>query len=210
MLSSLGRWRPAVFAGAMALLIIPNLSHLQPQRFHDVDLAFWTPAQIAWRGVDVATAGEYRPHWMQTMPPFDARGARIITGDGEFRQTERSPVSWSGRVLAKKDSEAEMAIAYFPGWEVRIDGRTVETDPADNTGLIRFRVPAGDHRVDAVWTRTAALWAGDGISLLSLLLLLVWSPDNKIRFRSRSFVTRPIFTARTAPAPPHSSSRAPH
>jgi hypothetical protein len=39
MLWSLRRWRWAGFAGAMALLIVPNLSHLHPQRFDDVNLA---------------------------------------------------------------------------------------------------------------------------------------------------------------------------
>ena len=45
----------AAFAGAMILLIAPNLSHLQPDHYRDVDLAFWTPQQIAERGIEVTS-----------------------------------------------------------------------------------------------------------------------------------------------------------
>jgi len=36
------RWRNPAFAVAMALLIVPNLSHLAARELRDVDPAFWT------------------------------------------------------------------------------------------------------------------------------------------------------------------------
>jgi hypothetical protein len=170
-LASLGRWRTAGFAAAMALLIVPNLPHNQPKQFRDVDLALWTPPQLALRGIEVTTAAEYAPRWMEAWPDYDARPARMITGQAKIQQDARTPVSWSGRFQAQGAGTAEMALAFFPGWEVRVDGLPVPVEPAKPTGLIRFQIPAGEHRVEARWTRTPPRLWGDGLSLLSLAVL---------------------------------------
>jgi hypothetical protein len=172
MLWSLRRWRWAGFAGAMALLIVPNLSHLHPQRFDDVNLALWTPRQIASRGVVGSTASEYAPRWVAEVPPYDSLGARVVSGSAQLRQIDRRPDAWRGLATANAPAVAEVPIAYFPGWKVRIDGRTVPCHPAERTGLIRFDVPGGAHKVEVVWERTVDRWIADGISLVSVLVLL--------------------------------------
>lgn len=164
--------RGAAFAGVMALLILPNLSHMQPDHYREVDLSFWTPQQIAMRNVEVTSRAEYRPRWMLEVPSYRPDAIQIISGEANVQQIARSVASWSGTVLAKTQATAEMSISYFPGWRVRIDGADVPSWPADRTGLIRFQIPAGDHRVDVVWTRVAKVWAGDLISLFALCLLI--------------------------------------
>jgi len=155
-------------AGAMLLLILPNTGHLHPRELQDVDLRFWSPGEIATRGIEVTTFGEYRPVWMRTLPPFNPRQPRVISGSAETRETGRSPVSWSGRVAAVTPAIVEMSTAYFPGWGVRVDGESIAAWPSDEAGLIRFQVPPGNHQVAVTWNRTATVWIGDGISLLSL------------------------------------------
>ncbi len=162
----------AMFAGVMALLILPNLSHLQPDHYRDTDLSFWTPQQIAMRNVEVTSRAEYRPRWMQDVPPYRPDAIQIISGDASVQQTARSVTSWSGTVHAKSQATAEMSIAYFPGWRVLIDGTEVPAWPADRTGLIRLQIPAGDHHVDIAWGRVPTVWAGDLISLLALCILI--------------------------------------
>jgi hypothetical protein len=188
-LASLGHWRNAGFAAAMALLIVPNLPHNQPKQFRDVDLALWTPQQLALRGIEVTTAAEYVPRWMEAWPAYDPRPARMITGQAEIRQDARTPVSWAGRFQTQGAGAAEMPIAFFPGWEVRVDGLPVPVEPARPTGLIRFQVPAGEHRVVALWTRTPPRLWGDGLSLLSLAVLAVMALGPKmLRSRSATFL----------------------
>jgi hypothetical protein len=65
----------------------------------------------------------------------------------------------------------ELAIAYFPGWEVRVDGAPVANYPAASTGLIRFALRARDRAIAAEWKRTAPRWAGELLSFLALLVL---------------------------------------
>jgi hypothetical protein len=158
----LGRWRWAAFAAAMALLIVPNLSHLAPAGYQDLDPHLWTPAYLAQSGFETTTSGEMTPRWMQTVPPFAAERLRLISGDGEIHGMQ---------ALVRTHSTAELSIAYFPGWEVSVDGALVAIYPALSTGLIRFAVLPGDHNIDAEWKRTAPRLAGEFMSLLALFAL---------------------------------------
>jgi hypothetical protein len=171
LLRSIPRLRVAGYAAAMALVIVPNLVHMQPKQFDDIDLALWTPQQIALRGVEVTTAAEYTPRWMEARPSYDPRPIRVVSGEAEVQQSERTPVNWSGIVKAPASWTAEFSTAWFPGWEVRLDGTPVPTAPARPSGLIRFEVPAGEHQIELVWTRTTTRRVADVISLVSLLAL---------------------------------------
>jgi hypothetical protein len=172
-LDAFPRWRTAGFAAAMTLLIVPNLSHMAPSGLRDVDPAFWTPRSIAARGLEVTTAGEYVPRWVTATAAYSPRVAAVVDGDADVQQTGRTPVSWSAQVTAHKPSAIQLAIAYFPGWQVRIDGMEGDARPSAQTGQIRFDVPQGEHRVEAQWTRTSLVWLGDGITLLALAALAV-------------------------------------
>jgi hypothetical protein len=167
------RWRNPAFAVAMALLILPNLSHMTARGVRDVDLTFWTPLSMAARGVDVTTAGEYVPRWVETTAPYSDRKASLMDGDADWHETERTAVSWAAQVTARMPSSIQISTSYFPGWRVRIDGNHVETLPSPGTGQIRFHIPQGIHHVESYWSRTGPVWLGDGISLLALLALLL-------------------------------------
>ncbi|PIS09374.1 hypothetical protein COT75_01710 [Candidatus Beckwithbacteria bacterium CG10_big_fil_rev_8_21_14_0_10_34_10] len=65
--------------------------------------------------------------------------------------------------------------AYFPGWQVFIDGKRAEIkyDRPDNQGLIGVRVPAGKHKIVVKFTeRTPARIIGNLITVMSLVLVL--------------------------------------
>ena len=101
---------------------------------------------------------------MRTLPPFAADRLRLISGKGEVHGL---------RANLRTAATAELAIAYFPGWDVRANGALVPIGPAASTGLIRFALPPGDYTIDAQFTRTTPRWGGEAISLLALLWLLV-------------------------------------
>jgi hypothetical protein len=161
-LERLGRWRWPAFAAAMALLILPNLGHLAPAAYQDLDLHLWTPDFLAQSGFETTTSGELMPRWMQTMPPFAAGRLRLVAGDGDIAGLQ---------ARIRTAATAELAIAYFPGWEVRVDGAPAAIYPAEATGLIRFALPPGDHAIAAEWKRTGPRWSGELLSLFALLAL---------------------------------------
>ena len=164
-------WRRRAFIAAMALLIVPNLSHFQPRVFRDIDERFWSPHEIAERGIEVTSFAEYRPRPMEAVPPYDPRPAEVVSGLAEVRQSAKSPEFWSGVVRAQSPATVEMSLAYFPAWSVSVDEKPVEARAADRSGLLRFDVAPGEHRIAVRWKRTRAMWVADGISLLGLCVL---------------------------------------
>jgi len=170
-IASLPKWRHAAMAAAMALLIVPNLTHLAAGRTVDVDLASWTPQKLAARGFETTTMGEVTPRWMQIMPPYNF-GPPVAVSNKQVRDVVRTPFSWSGQVDGPLASRLQFKTAYYPGWSARIDGRPAEIAPG-TFGWIELPIPPGDHQVAIGWGRSGARWLGEMISLLALALLVL-------------------------------------
>jgi uncharacterized membrane protein YfhO len=67
--------------------------------------------------------------------------------------------------------------AYFPGWEVRVDGQKVpiQYERKDYNGLINFDLAPGTHAVEARFSEwTIARIVGDLFSLAGLLIMTYW------------------------------------
>jgi hypothetical protein len=182
------RWRFAGMTGALALLIVPNLSHLRPSRTVDVDLAFWTPQQLARRGVETTTMAEVTPRWITGLPLYRQDAATVLSGDAQIASTGRAPFQWTSQVKSSAPSTLEMSIAWFPGWEARIDGRKVSAGPGTLSGLLTFQVPSGEHTVRVSYGRTGIEEAAAGISAISLILATAWWWTRYAGFASRKAI----------------------
>ena len=185
------KWRAAGMAAALALLIVPNLSHLHTRQPVDVDLTFWTPQQLALRGFETTTMGEVSPRWMAGLPAYTPVAATVLAGDAQIGSNRRAPFDWRSPVHSNTASTIEMNTAWFPGWDVRVDGQAVRAGPGSPSGLITFQVPAGEHTVDVRYGRTPVEQAAAGITIAALLLALVlaWSA-NRAAGRSRQDAAR--------------------
>ena len=155
--------RRAAFAATMALLIVPNLSHLHPDHYRDVDLHSGRRNKSPTRGIEVTSRAEYRPRWMLDVAPYRPDPVTIVSGDAEVQTTDRAPQPpWSGMIHAQASSASGNVHCLVPQ-----AGGCASTDvhvpawPADRTGLIRFDATAGDHRVSSYLTRgSPPVWIG--------------------------------------------------
>ena len=190
-LAGLGRWRKPAMAAALALLIVPNLSHLHPRAYREIDPAFWTPRLMAVRGFESTAQAEVTPRWVNVRAKFDPDAAHVTGGVAEIRQTGRTPFSWSADVTAASAATVRLSTTYYPGWEVSLDGHPAEIGPSAENGLIQFQVPPGEHRAEAVWNGTAVERWSD---VASLVALGVWLAA----FLFRREATQPAI----GPAPP--------
>ena len=191
------RWRNWTFAAALAIMIVPNLSHLAPAQTRDVDPALSTPHAIASSGIEPTTASEYVPRWVHQVAPHDSHVATVVDGDADIRQLAKSPVSWSAEVTATRLSTLKLAISWFPGWQVLVDDTPVGAQPSAPTGQIRFEVPIGVHRVQVEWTRTGIVRLGDVISVLSwTTLAMIWLRPR--RYGNTRLLTRQAAFAMTS------------
>ena len=98
LLAATPRWRLAGMTAAMALLIVPNLSHMQPGRTIDVDLGFWTPQRLALSGFESTTMAEVTPRWMKGLPSYTPLAVTVLSGDAEVQSPGRTPFRWTSRV----------------------------------------------------------------------------------------------------------------
>ena len=160
----------ARLAAAMGLLVISNVGHARPERYSEVDLPAWAPEEIARRGIAVTTKEEYASRWLRTRLAFRPERIRVIAGDAEIEGLSRTPNLWRARVRARQDSILELSLVFYPGWRGWLSGNEVPLDPR-TTGLIRLRVPAGQHQLEVRFTRTWWRVAADGLSLLSAIAL---------------------------------------
>jgi Dolichyl-phosphate-mannose-protein mannosyltransferase len=182
------RWRCIGMTGAIALLIVPNLAHLHPGRTVDVDLAFWTPLQLARRGVETTTMAEATPRWITGLPLYRQEAATVLSGDAEVASIGRAPFQWTSQVRSSAPSTLEMSTAWFPGWEARIDGRKVSAGPGTPSGLLTFQVRPGEHTVQVSYGRTGLEKTAVGISAISLILAIAWCWTRHAGFTSRKAI----------------------
>jgi hypothetical protein len=173
-LSSLRRYRGLAFSAALALLIIPNLSHLQPGRTAEIDSAFWTPPRLSATGFETTTMGEITPRWMERVPPYFPAAAVVASGEAQIRDDRREPFRYSAQIMVRAESRIRVSKAWFPGWALRIDDRPAEAGPAAD-GLVEFTVPAGTHAVELAFGRSPARRLGESISLMTAAVMAMYA-----------------------------------
>jgi len=94
-------------------------------------------------------------------------------------------------VTVDKDTTVFEKTAYFPGWELTVDGKpsAIIYDNKDYPGLIGFRLTAGTHTIQTQFTEhTPARRVGDSLSLISIglfILSLIFFPKIIIYFADR-------------------------
>jgi hypothetical protein len=172
-------WCRLGVASAIGVLVLANLGHARPERYREIDLRAWEPQEIARRGVAVTTKEEYESRWVRQRSPFQSERIRVVAGDATIEGLSRTPNLWRARVVARQETVLELSLAYFPGWRAWFSGKEATLEPEPQTGLIRLRAPAGDHRLEVRFTRTWPRLLADGLSLLSFLALVL------IFYRSR-------------------------
>ena len=158
-------------AGLVILLALAGAHRLRPASYLLVDSEYWTPEAIASRGIRVTTRAEYEPKWMQATPRAVRYPLRLTAGRADLVvEVQRSPTRWNAQVKAATDAEWEAFLAYFPGWEVSLNGQPIPLKISHISGLIRFTVPPGLHRIEIVYRPTWPRRVGWSITLFSLLV----------------------------------------
>jgi hypothetical protein len=176
--------------GAMALLVAASIPwtyaapFAQPENAGVADILAW---ELGTGLIGGTSAGEFMPAWSSRLPTepadpalltrddaiaarFDEtslpEGARLISADYELMRAELvidSPTPFSARYKQ----------LYFPGWQVRIDGKAVPLVATAPYGLLGFEVPAGKHRILVRPATTPLRTAGTVVSILGVVVCIV-------------------------------------
>ncbi len=174
------RWSPLllVLAGVLAT---SSLGELPWVRF-DVAGGTLTSAERATYDFGRAAGGgliegEYVP---ATSSLDTLNGGRGVSPAGD--STQAGPLAvrvvshvathWELDVVARQSTVLRLQQFYFPGWAVRMDGRSAPIEPATGAGLLETRVPAGSHKVEIDYGDTLIERAATYLTIATALLLL--------------------------------------
>jgi hypothetical protein len=121
---------------------------------------------------------EYRPIWSVTrqgfgiMPEDNVEQASCMQGQGKVTVTSWGPQNRRLLVEAVTPCRVQVKTFYYPGWRVTVDGRAVDLQPLQSTGLMAFNVPAGRHEVQLWFAGSSWVAAGKAVSGAALVLLV--------------------------------------
>lgn len=166
------RWQKVALAAAIALLVGTGLRHAKPQSYLSLDEKLWTPRNIAARAVIASTFETFEPRWVKTRPT-PATAVVVTRGTASTAILQRKPTHLVASVQAGTVADLELPVAYFPGWQVLVDGVEQRVDQPNAMGRMQVSVTAGAHVIDASFRRTPARWLADLTSTAALLVMLL-------------------------------------
>ncbi len=115
---------------------------------------------------------EYMPQWVKSQPTiYTDQKVQIVKGDGVVTDILFKGSYALSNVILNRDSVIQINIIYFPGWEVKVDGKRVAVSYANSLGLMQFPVSSGGHMIQARFIETPIRLFADIISLVSFGLL---------------------------------------
>ena len=95
----------------------------------------------------------------------------VNSGDVETEYVEISTDKKLLKVKSSGKSQIRLNIAYFPAWEIVLDGKKIKPDVQN--GLYIVELENGDHTIDINYRQTFIENVGTAISFISFLLLVL-------------------------------------
>lgn len=115
--------------------------------------------------------------WMGEVRDYPYQREKVVIVEGEGTISELQLENSQRRFVLTSENVVNIVdyTFYFPGWKTYVDGQEVPIqfqDPAYR-GVITYQVPAGEHEITEVFTRTKPRLLGDVISGISLIFFAV-------------------------------------
>jgi len=167
----------------LVLIVYANRNHIRVNQY----IQYPDEEFIYYRGT-ATWLNEYTPIW-RNATSFNEIKARYAVLDGDSVVTELISRSnqYTIETQATASGTVRLNILYFPGWRVYLDnheliekrefyiasGEKNKPGEKEETGVIDVPIPQGRHVISARFSETPIRLVGDGISLLSVAII-VW------------------------------------
>ncbi len=178
-------WQTAALAFPAVAVAASGWAWLQPRYCpvaEPVTRAHLAQALTADRWM-IEPLGELLPAWVDGLPPEQTLIAKY-DGDRAINRlawpAETVTLAhWTNRPGYDEYALQMTAAAdvlyqsfYFPGWQARLDGQPIPIEVTRPEGLMRLRLPAGEHRLELRFQRTAPRWLGLAVSAGAVLICM--------------------------------------
>ncbi|MEK7543312.1 MAG: hypothetical protein AAB557_00425 [Patescibacteria group bacterium] len=111
--------------------------------------------------------------WMAWQPARPAKRMEIVSGEGSVTMKEEGMTKFVGEVDSSSGGKLRIHVAYYPGWNVVVDGKSLDVTP-DEKGMISVPFSPGTHLITTNFFDTPLRVAVNLLSLVCLVGLAAW------------------------------------
>ncbi|RJR30225.1 hypothetical protein C4564_00555 [Candidatus Microgenomates bacterium] len=152
---------------------VTNRNHQRVNEYTDIPLSLYVVSETT-----TNTDDEYLPKWVDRQE-VRKENQPLLLGKADFDNLEQDSMRISFAYSSKEQTSINIRHMNFPGWRATIDGVHTDIERSDFGGM-RLLVPQGTHQVLLEFQQTPVMMAGNGLTLLSLLFLILISRKQKI------------------------------
>ncbi len=181
-----GAWVTAVFVAFTLLLSLPMSQPALWGDFGEVNTLRMTLIENTGRWLGTTSTADYVPATVDTVParkgsvvgpvaegkPMDRVNYETLPAEVTIQTEVIRPLHTRYLMTTPRFKRLRLYLFDFPGWQVRIDGRIVETELGRPDGFMVIPVPAGQHVIDVAFGTTPARTVAAVITAGSLLLTM--------------------------------------
>lgn len=175
-------WFVILFGGLLA-----NYQLFKPKEFlSDAKQYYYTDPKLIQRQMS-GILPDYIPLQMaaELTPPTALAWCEAVECDEQIEVLVDRTHENLIRTKFSQPQTVQLAVAYFPGWKVELDGQKIETTQSER-GNLEVTVPAGEHLIGSWFESSPIRWWSDALSLVSwgLFIFLVLEPSHNSIARS--------------------------
>ena len=175
-------YKIALFIIFMTLTPLLSYSFLQPAAYLAKDY-FAQDSQDFYKGIAKGQLGGtaemgYFPETMAVLPDQSTVPSSeiAVSSQNAVIRVVKSTFTYKEFTLSSNSPvEVELFLHYFPGWKFSINKTVVTPDTANIYDFVYLSVPAGNNKIVAEFANTPLITVANNISLLSILILIVFS-----------------------------------
>lgn len=161
------RWRTRMVAVVLAFLaIVVNFRYAKPVSFINYPDEYYLTNEAT-----TTSANELMPIWVQEKPTERPKNrVEVIGGKAKIDQVAFNAKKTQFDVVAEAESEIQINMIYFPGWQAKVDGKITPLSYDNEEGVIRMKIFSGKHQVVVEFKETPLRLFADAVSLVSLTI----------------------------------------
>lgn len=164
--------KKTIFLILLSLVIYANRNHWNINQAFDPGENYYLNLKTT-----STSYGEHLPKWGRIIALRPAQGKlEFVKGVGKVRVVRDKSALVEAEVEATGDAVLRLNQFYFPGWEIQVDGKKQEFNyllDGESYGLPLFDIEPGNHQIKAEFKNTPVRNLADGISIVSLGVLIM-------------------------------------
>ncbi len=154
----------------ITLAVFTTISYTQPAYYHNRTDSYYISRDNFIHGTN-SPGDVFNTAWMNKKLHFKNKKIEVVHGKAKIVMFE-SKTSFT-RFSLESDEESTVVanVAYFPGWELFVDGRKANLAMTKD-GIMQFSVPQGKHMAELRFGDTMVRRAGAALSILGIVACL--------------------------------------